>query len=40
MRIKVFTDGGARGNPGIAGCGVVVKDEKEEKKVKSKKKKK
>src|SRR3989339_1419045 len=29
MRIKVFTDGGARGNPGIAGCGVVVKDEKE-----------
>jgi len=29
MRIKVFTDGGARGNPGKAGCGVVVKDEKE-----------
>ncbi|PIU73609.1 ribonuclease H [Candidatus Shapirobacteria bacterium CG06_land_8_20_14_3_00_40_12] len=29
MRIKVFTDGGARGNPGRAGCGVVVKDEKE-----------
>jgi len=28
MRIKVYTDGGARGNPGIAGCGVVIKDEK------------
>jgi ribonuclease HI len=27
MRIKVFTDGGARGNPGMAGAGVVVKTE-------------
>jgi ribonuclease HI len=27
MRLKVFTDGGARGNPGIAGCGVYIEDE-------------
>jgi len=27
MRIKVFTDGGARGNPGIAGYGVYIEDE-------------
>jgi ribonuclease HI len=27
MKIKIFTDGGSRGNPGIAGFGVVVKDE-------------
>jgi ribonuclease HI len=26
MRLRVFTDGGARGNPGPAGTGVVVKD--------------
>ena len=28
MRIKVFTDGGARGNPGVAGYGVYMEDEK------------
>jgi len=28
MKIKVFTDGGSRGNPGQAGFGVVVVDEK------------
>jgi len=27
MRIKVFIDGGARGNPGIAGAGIVVTSE-------------
>ena len=27
-KLKVFTDGGARGNPGPAGCGVVIMDEK------------
>ncbi len=27
-KIKVFTDGGARGNPGPAAIGVVIKDEK------------
>ena len=27
MRIKVFTDGGARRNPGIAGAGIVVTSE-------------
>ncbi len=27
MRIRVFTDGGARGNPGIAGYGVYIEDE-------------
>lgn len=27
MKIKVFTDGGARGNPGIAGYGVYIEDE-------------
>jgi len=27
MRLKVFTDGGARGNPGIAGYGVYIEDE-------------
>lgn len=27
MKIKVFSDGGARGNPGIAGYGVYVEDE-------------
>ncbi|MFA5025147.1 MAG: ribonuclease HI family protein [Candidatus Shapirobacteria bacterium] len=27
MRLKVFTDGGARGNPGIAGYGVHIEDE-------------
>ncbi len=27
-RVKVFVDGGARGNPGPAGIGVVVTDEK------------
>lgn len=28
MKIKIFTDGGSRGNPGVAGFGVVVFDEK------------
>lgn len=27
MGIKVFTDGGARGNPGIAGYGIYIEDE-------------
>lgn len=27
VKIKIFTDGGSRGNPGIAGFGVVVLDE-------------
>lgn len=27
-RIKIYTDGGARNNPGPAGIGVVIKDEK------------
>jgi ribonuclease HI len=27
MKLKVFTDGGARGNPGIAGYGVFIEDE-------------
>ena len=27
-KIKIFTDGGARGNPGPAAIGVVIKDEK------------
>lgn len=27
MKIKVFTDGGARGNPGIAGYGIYIEDE-------------
>jgi len=27
MKIKIFTDGGARGNPGIAGYGIYVEDE-------------
>lgn len=27
MKLKTFTDGGARGNPGPAGIGVVIKDE-------------
>lgn len=27
MKLKVFTDGGARGNPGIAGYGFYVEDE-------------
>lgn len=26
MRVRVFTDGGARGNPGPAGIGVVIQD--------------
>ena len=25
-KIKIYTDGGARGNPGPAGCGVVIED--------------
>lgn len=28
MKIKIFTDGGSRGNPGIAGFGVVIFDDK------------
>jgi len=27
MRLKIFSDGGARGNPGPAGCGFVIYDE-------------
>jgi probable phosphoglycerate mutase len=27
MKLKVFTDGGARGNPGIAGYGVYIENE-------------
>ena len=27
VKLKIFTDGGARGNPGPAACGVVIKDE-------------
>jgi len=27
MRLTIFTDGGARGNPGPAATGVVIKDE-------------
>jgi len=27
MKIKIFTDGGARGNPGIAGYGIYAEDE-------------
>ncbi len=30
MKVKIFTDGGARGNPGQAGFGVVVVDEKKQ----------
>jgi ribonuclease HI len=26
MEVIIFTDGGARGNPGVAGCGAVVLD--------------
>jgi ribonuclease HI len=29
-KIKIYTDGGARGNPGPAGAGAVIKDEKGE----------
>ena len=25
MKIEIFTDGGSRGNPGIAGIGAVIK---------------
>ncbi len=28
-KLKIFTDGGARGNPGPAGCGVVMFDEQD-----------
>lgn len=31
MTLKVFTDGGARGNPGIAGYGVYIEDENKKK---------
>jgi ribonuclease HI len=31
MKIKVFTDGGARGNPGVAGYGVYIENENREK---------
>ena len=31
MRLKIFTDGGARGNPGIAGYGVYIEDENKKK---------
>ena len=27
MKLKIFTDGGARGNPGIAGYGIYIEDE-------------
>ncbi len=30
MKLKIFTDGGSRGNPGPGAVGVVVKNEKEE----------
>jgi ribonuclease HI len=26
LNLRIFTDGGARGNPGPAGCGAVIKD--------------
>ncbi len=26
QKLKIFTDGGARGNPGPAACGVIIKD--------------
>lgn len=29
MKLKIFTDGGARGNPGPAAVGIVVKDEED-----------
>jgi len=29
MRVKVFTDGASRGNPGIAAVGIVINDEKD-----------
>lgn len=28
--MKLFTDGGARGNPGPAGCGMVIKDDNDQ----------
>jgi ribonuclease HI len=28
MKLKIYTDGGSRGNPGPAGIGVIIKDEK------------
>lgn len=28
--LKIYTDGGARGNPGLAACGAVIKNEKGE----------
>lgn len=31
MKLKIFTDGGARGNPGIAGYGVYIEDENNKK---------
>jgi ribonuclease HI len=31
MKLKVFTDGGARGNPGVAGCGIYIEDEDKKK---------
>jgi ribonuclease HI len=31
MKLKIFTDGGARGNPGIAGYGVCIEDENKKK---------
>lgn len=30
MKVKIFTDGGSRGNPGVAGFGMVVVDEKKQ----------
>lgn len=30
-KIKIYTDGGARGNPGPAGCGVVIYDSQNKK---------
>ncbi len=29
MRLKIYTDGASKGNPGLAGCGFVVLDEKD-----------
>ncbi len=33
MKIKIFSDGGARGNPGPAGIGAIISNEQENKKI-------
>ena len=30
MKLTIYTDGGARGNPGPAGCGAIIYDEKKQ----------